>query len=177
MKRLMTLTTGLGLSLMLAQTTFAGTAGTSASAGRTGFNSGTAAADAFYNGGGPGYANTNTRSNDRVSFGRAVAVGVDQNGLSFSASNAVATRFGPGVAGNFNLTIGRDGQVSRSGGYSVAGGSLQKNVSAGGFATSSRFGSTSGATADAFSGPTGFAQTKTFSKTSARRPILRRLRR
>lgn len=176
MKRLSTFAMMTALTLGLAQVTLAGEAGSSASAGRNGWNSGNASADAYYDGNGPGIAKSKTKSNDRVSFGRAFAVGVDENGLSFSASHAAATRFGPGVAGNFNLSIGRDGEVSRSGGWAVGGNSLNKQVDAGGFAGSGPFGSTSGATAGASTGPFGFSKSHTFSETT-RRPILRRLRR
>lgn len=174
MKRLSALATMTALSLMTAQVTLAGEAGSSASAGRNGWNSGSATADAYYNGNGPGIAKTQTKSNNKFSFGQGFAVGFDQNGLSFSASNAVASRFGPAMAGNLNVTIGLDGQVSRSGGWAVGGGSLNKSAGAGGFASSGPFGSTSGATADANSGPFGFAKTKTFSKTSRRSRFFRR---
>jgi hypothetical protein len=168
MKRLTTFAMMTALTLGMAQVTLAGEAGSSASAGRNGWNSGSASADAWYDGNGPGIAKTKTKSNDKISFGRAFAVGFDEHGLSFSASHAVASRFGPAAAGNFNMTIGLDGEVSRSGGYAIGGGSVNKNVDAGGFASSGPFGSNSGATAGASTGPGGFAETKTWSNTSRR---------
>jgi len=111
----------------------AGQATTSASAGQTGRGPGTATAGAAYNGNGPGFAQTRTRSGP-VSMGQGVAFGMDRNGVSFSASQAVAGPLGPAVASTFNLTVGFNGRVSGSQGRSIAGGSRSRQASAGGSA-------------------------------------------
>ncbi len=77
-----------------------------------------------------GFARTDTRSG-RVNIGRGLAVGVDENGVSLSVSNAIATRHGPAVGATFNMTVGRDG-VSTSNGVSVARGGHDRSVRAGG---------------------------------------------
>ncbi len=102
----------------------------SAGAASDGHRSGTATATAQYEGD-VGFARTNSESG-RVNAARAVAVGVDEDGLSLSISQAFAPRFGPAIATNFNLTIDRDGDVSASRGVAVADGSAQRAVSVGG---------------------------------------------
>lgn len=109
---------------------------TSASAGSNRYGPGTAAATASY-GGDVGFARTDSRSG-RVNLARGVAVGVDQNGLSLSLSNAVALQGGPAVATNLNLSIDRDGDVSVSGGHAVARGPIHQSVYAGGGAGNGR---------------------------------------
>lgn len=116
---------------MMMTTAFASEAETSATAGSNSLRrSGTTAASARYDGR-VGFARTDTRSG-AVNTAQGVAVGVDRDGLSLSVSNAVAPRVGPALATNFNLTIGRDGSVSKSGGISVARSPLERSVSAGG---------------------------------------------
>ncbi len=161
------------LSLMAAATmAHAGTAATSATAGSNGFGPGTAAATAEYNGGGPGFARTNTRSGN-VSYGRGTAFGVDQNGVSFSLSQALAPRFGPAIASTFNISVGFDGRVNTSVGNSVARGSPVREASAGGFASSNRFtGGSAGATAGGRTGFGGRVDAQTHSKSS--RTLFRR---
>lgn len=155
------------LLLLTGSMTLAGEAATSASAGSNGVGPGTASATAAYTGGGRGQARTNTRSGRNVSFGQGIAYGVDRNGISFSASNAVATRFGPAFASTFNITIGRGG-VAASFGTSTAGGSRNRTANAGGFA-GNRFGRpTAGATAGGRTGRRGWvrANTRSFSRRS-----------
>lgn len=132
--------TALGLiaALGLTTTAFAGEATSAASAGIGRFGPGTATATAGYNGDGAGIVRTDTRSGNNFSFGRGVSVGIDEDGLTLSASHAVATRHGPAVASNFNLSIGRDGSVSSSRGVSVAQGGDSRNAFAGGSAGNSR---------------------------------------
>ncbi len=150
----------------------AGEASTSASAGSNGFGPGTASATAGYTGGGRGVARTQTRSGRNVNFGQGIAYGVDRNGISFSASNALATRFGPALASTFNISINRNGRVSGSFGSSVAGGSRHRTATAGGFARTGRNVPSAGATAGGRTGRRGFvrASTRSFSR---RRPFWR----
>ncbi len=123
--------TTLLVSLTVSAAAFASDATTSATAGSNSFlRNGTADATASYDGR-FGFARTQANSGS-VNSARGVAVGVDRDGVSLSVSNAVATRFGPAVATNFNVTIGRDGQVARSGGISVAEGPLRRSATAGG---------------------------------------------
>jgi len=91
---------------------------------------GSAAATARYEGD-LGFARSATRSGP-VSLARGVAVAFDGDGLSLSVSNALAPRFGPAVATTFNLSIGMDGDVSRSGGIALAAGPIYRSASAGG---------------------------------------------
>lgn len=117
--------------LMLAAPALASDAESSASAASNSFRrNGTADASASYDGR-VGFARTQSRSG-AVNAARGVAVGVDKNGLSLSVSNAVAPRLGPAVATNFNVSIGRDGEVSHSGGISVADSPIKRSVTAGG---------------------------------------------
>ncbi len=154
--------------MLLASTVRAGEASSSATAS----NLGTAAATAGYNGDGRGYVQTQTRTGN-VNVARGVAVGVDQNGITFSASNAVASRFLPAaVASNLNITIGFNGQVASSGGISVAQGPVQRTASAGGFASNNRFNATAGSTAGGSTDRFGTVRANTFSRsTPARLPI------
>jgi hypothetical protein len=140
MKRHM-LKLSVGMMMALGSYAWASDAETSATAGSNRFSrNGNASATARYEGD-VGFANTQSRSG-RVNTARGVAVGFDENGLSLSVSNAVASRNGLGVATNFNLSIGRDGSVSHSGGSAVTAGGLRQDVSAGGSAGSHRGGST-----------------------------------
>jgi hypothetical protein len=123
----------------LAFTAFAvaGDAETSAGVARGPLVGGNAATATAHYEGKLGFARTDTNSG-RVTTARGVAVGVDKNGLTLSVSNAVAAKFGPAVAATFNISIGRDGDVSKSTGVSVARGPLGKEASAGGSATTNR---------------------------------------
>ncbi len=128
----------------------AGDARTSAGATSNPLNGGgSATATAAYNA--PiGFARTNTRSGP-INAARGVAVGVDKDGLTLSVSTALAPKLGPAVAANFNITIERDGDVSRSSGIAVAKGPANREVNVGGETHSGRFGagSSSNATAKA----------------------------
>ncbi len=78
-----------------------------------------------------GFARTDTRTGV-LNLSRAVAVGVDRDGLSLSLSTAIAPQRGPALATNFNLSIGANGQVSHSNGQALAQGGRDRYVSAGG---------------------------------------------
>jgi hypothetical protein len=139
----------------------AGEAQTSATAGSARGN-GTAAATARYEGD-AGFARTDTRSG-RVNLARGVAVGVDEDGLSLSLSNAVATEHGPAIATNFNLSIGRDGQVSHSNGIAVADGPVHRSATAGGSASNDRFNSGASSFASGRTDPRGVVRAETRSE-------------
>lgn len=148
-------------------TALASEAETSATAGSNRFNrNGTAAATARYEGD-VGFARTDTRSG-RVNLARGVAVGFDEDGLSLSVSNAIAGRFGPGLATNFNLSIGLDGEVSHSTGVAVTHAPIHQTVSAGGSTTASRFGGGSTSVANGFTDPFGTARATTHSYSSGK---------
>ena len=129
MKARMTL--NLVVTLGLTAAALASEAETSATAGSNRFfRNGDASATARYEGT-RGFAHTDSQSG-AVNTARGVAVGVDRDGISLSVSNAVAPRFGPAVATNFNLSIDRDGGVSHSTGVSVANSPISRSVTAGG---------------------------------------------
>jgi hypothetical protein len=130
--------------LTLTTTALAGNAETSATAG-TRFDSGNAMATAAYDGR-IGFARSNAQTG-RVNAAKGVAVGVDKHGISLSVSTALATRLGPAVAANFNMTIGRDGDVSKSTGLAIAKGSFVREATAGGSTHAGRSGIGSTATA------------------------------
>ncbi len=124
------------LAGLVAAPAWASDAATSATAGGNRHGDGSAAATASYEGD-VGFARTDSRSG-RVNIARGVAVGVDQNGLSLSVSNAIAPQFGPAIATNFNMSIDRDGDVSVSGGAAVARSPIHREVNAGGSAGTGR---------------------------------------
>jgi hypothetical protein len=157
---------------MLTSSAYAGEAATSASAGSSGRGPGMATATAQYTGDGRGFAETRTRSGP-ISMGRGVAYGMDEHGFTFSVSNAVAGRYGPAVASNFNFSIGFDGSVATSGGTSVARGSPARTAGAGGFARSVGGGPSAGATATGHTGPTGVVRATTYSRTIVVRHAVR----
>ena len=134
MKRTAQLTLAFAIILTTA-TAFASDADTSATAARAGRNT-AAAATAHYDGA-IGFAQTNTESGD-LTRARGVAVGVDRDGLTLSVSNAFASRDGLGLATNFNISIDRDGHVSRSGGVALADSPYERSVTASGSATNDR---------------------------------------
>ncbi|MBK9118157.1 MAG: hypothetical protein IPM18_00920 [Phycisphaerales bacterium] len=113
---------------------WASEAQTSASA-TGGRNNGAATATARYDGQ-VGFARTDTKTG-KVNLARGVAVGVDANGLSLSLSHAIAPQHGPAIATNFNMSIGRDGEVNHSVGSAVATGGSGRTVMAGGQTQSS----------------------------------------
>ncbi|TWT40576.1 hypothetical protein RAS1_42890 [Phycisphaerae bacterium RAS1] len=163
-----------GLSLAaLGSTAIASEAETSASAFGRRFGPGSSAATARYEGD-VGFARTETRSGD-INLARGVAVGVDEDGLSLSLSNAVAPRGGPALATNFNMSIDRDGQVSTSTGMAVADGRFENEVNAGGAAGSGRGSRAAISQAGGRSDPTGTVRAEThadsFDPRGPRRPI------
>lgn len=153
------------IGLANAQAALAGEATTSAGVSQIGSIPGTATATAAYNGDGRGHADTITRSGP-VTFARGVAYGVDRDGLDFSVSYAVGGGLLPVRARTFNMSIGRDGSVSRSSGAVEAGPSPITAVQAGGFARSQRGGSVSAATASGRSEPFGTVVGRTWSESS-----------
>jgi hypothetical protein len=157
--RLMTV---IALFLGAASPAFGGEASTSAAATGNFRGPGTATASAGSIGPGQGFARTSTRSGN-VNFASGVALHVDDSGMCFSASNALAGRFGAALATTFNLCIGRDGSVASSGGLSTADGGVSRGVSAGGFARMQPTGAVAGATAAARSDPREIAIGRTWS--------------
>ena len=153
---------------MMCSITLAGEAFSNAGAGYNGFTGGTANATAGYRGDGPGYARTDTRTGN-VNFAQGVSWGMDQHGLSFSASNAIATRFLPAAASNLNISIGFDGSVGSSGGMSIATGPIDRYAHAGGSAMNHRGGSTAISTAGGRSDPFGRVEARTFAKSQKSR--------
>jgi len=150
-------------------TALASDAETSAAAASNGLRrDGYAAATAEYDGR-VGFARTDSRSGP-VNLARGVAVGVDEDGLSLSISNAVATRFGPAIATNFNISIERDGDVSTSNGVVVARSPISRSVTAGGGATAGRFGG-GGATSFATGQTDRFGRVDAKSESHAHRPL------
>jgi len=121
------------VSLLGSVSARASDARTSASASGGGRRPGTATATAGYEGE-VGFARTQTRSGP-LTASRAVAVGVDEDGLSLSVSTAMATPVGPAFATNFNLSIGRDGDVAHSVGHVISTGGLTRSATAGGAAS------------------------------------------
>jgi len=169
-------TLGILLVLSMSGIVAASEAETSARAGSRRGQSGTAEAMARYQGD-IGAARTSTQSG-RISLARGLAWGLDENGLSLSASHAVAGRRNA-VARNFNLTIGTDGRVAVSGGRSVSVGSRYRSAGAGGLAGSQRGGSYAVSSAHGQSDRRGVVRTQTYSRSSRRGglgQVVRRLR-
>lgn len=156
---------GLLILPVLGLPAYAGQADSSASAASNGWGPGTAAATAGYDGNGIGFARTDTRSGN-TNFAQGVSFGVDEEGLSLSTSYAVAPRLGPAAAGTLNLAIGYDGSVAHSVGRTVADGSPDRAVSAGGQARPGYRGqpATAGATVHGLTGPTGTVVSNTHSQ-------------
>lgn len=140
MKRLL-MTAGM-LAIAMCVPAWAADAETSASAGGGRGRGGQASATARYEGD-VGFARTDSRSG-RVSTARGVAVGVDEDGLALSVSNAVSVPGGRAIATNLSIEIERDGDVSISTGTAVSRGPLYREAGAGGAA--GRGGATSFAT-------------------------------
>jgi hypothetical protein len=161
----------MSITALLATAALASDAETSASAGSNRYQpNGTAAATARYEGD-LGFARTNTRSGP-VSSARGVAVGFDESGLSLSVSNAAASRFGPAVATTFNLSIDRDGSVSRSGGLAVSNGPIYRSATAGGRVGTGREGRVATAIASGQTDRFGHVQAVTRSQNDRPRPVL-----
>jgi hypothetical protein len=158
--------------LLAASVANAGEASTSASAGSNGRGPGTASATAQYTGGGRGFTETRTRSGP-ISIGRGIAYGIDEHGITFSASNAVAGRFGPAVASTLNISIGFDGSVSSSGGVSVAKGSPIRLANAGGFARTGGGPAVAAASAGGHTGSSGTVRTNTYARSTPPRIVWR----
>jgi hypothetical protein len=161
--------TGLMIAGLAATTLKASDASTTASV-TSGRRSGTAAATAEYEGD-VGLARTRTKTG-KVNLARGVAVGVDEDGLTLSVSHAVAAKSGPAYAGTFNLSIGRDGQVSSSYGGALSTGGRSRSALAGGSATTSR--RTSSAIAFAKGKTRGGGIVKARTHSYSRRPIATR---
>jgi len=131
MKRRAILTAATAIMTFATAGALASDAETSATASSNRYQrNGTAQASAHYEGN-LGFARTNTQSGS-VNSARGVAVGVDRSGLSLSVSKAIAPQHGPAVAVSFNLSIDRDGRVSRSRGMTVADGPVHRSAAAGG---------------------------------------------
>lgn len=164
MKRFSKFSMTLSVAMMTAAA-FASDAETSATAaGSRDARNGTASATARY-AGDVGFARTDTRSGE-ISRARGVAVGVDRDGLTFSLSNAFATRDGLGLATNFNISIDRDGRVSRSGGIALADSPIERSVAAGGSATNGRFGAPATSYATAHADRYGRVEARTYADVS-----------
>ena len=140
---------------------FASDAETSASAaGSRDRRNGAASATAHYTGD-LGFARTETSSGD-ISRARGVAVGLDEDGLTFSLSNAFATRDGSGLATNFNISIDRDGRISRNGGIARADSPYVRSVSASGAARIERRGAVTTSYASGHTDPYGRVEARTY---------------
>ena len=149
-------------------TATASQAETSAGVSRSRHGATTAEATARYDGD-VGLARTDTRTG-RISLARGLAVGADRNGLTLSASHALATRSGLSVARNFNLTIGRDGQVAVSGGRTVSRGSQRRSAEAGGIARAGHGRTGASSWAAGSSDRRGFVRTNTHARSFKPRP-------
>ncbi len=171
MKRNSILTAATAMMTLMTTSAFASDAATSATAGSNRYHrNGTAQATAHYDGI-LGFARTDTQSGS-VNLARGVAVGVDQSGLSLSVSNAIAPRFGPALAISFNLSIDRDGRVSRSLGTTVADGPIQRSATAGGRVSTGRHGNAATAFASGKTDRFGRVSAKTDSKQYRPRRVL-----
>ncbi len=157
----------------MASAVLAAEADTSANAG-TSYGRGNAEASARYEGQ-IGFARTKSKTG-KISLARGLAVGVDHNGLSLSASHALSLRGGVAVARNFNFSLGRDGQIAVSSGGALSLGAHQRSAGVSGFsgvwhgspkAASSAYGKTD---------PRGIVKTRSTARTSGPRgPHRRRL--
>ena len=171
MKRNAILTATMAMMTFAAADAFASDAETSATAGSNRYHrNGTAQATARYDGN-IGFARTDTQSGS-VNLARGVAVGVDQSGLSLSVSNAIAPRFGPALATSFNLSIDRNGRVSRSRGTTVADGPIQRSATAGGRVGTGRHGNAATAFASGKTDRFGRVSAKTESEQYRPRRVL-----
>ena len=173
MKRTRTILAGL-MVFGLGKAALGSEAETSATASSHLFGGRIATATARYEGD-AGFADTRTRTG-RVTLARGVAVGLDEEGLSFSVSHATTNRLGVALAGNLNLTLGRNGQVAVSGGNTVSFGPRYRSASAGGL-TSANWGRANAvSTASGRSDRRGFVQSRTHAR-SHRAPQIVRVKR
>lgn len=176
MNRLLGYAVGLVIGTLGAGSAWAGEANTDAWANSGwGSQSGSAGASATYDGdGGRALTRTDTRTG-RINLARGLSVGFDRDGLDVSFSHAIAPNRGPGYAGTFNLSIGRDGEVSSSYGGVVALGGTQRAVQAGGTTSSRPWGSSSQALATGQANPRGTVLARTQSnhqkRDRQRRPV------
>lgn len=76
------------------------------------------------------FSDTKSRVKNGTSFGQGVAVGVGQNGISFSHSVG-ANGGGVGLGHNLNMTIGRNGTHVSQGGVTSQGGNSRVVVGGG----------------------------------------------
>ncbi|MCG3126604.1 MAG: hypothetical protein CHACPFDD_01455 [Phycisphaerae bacterium] len=162
-------------ALFAAANAYAGDADSSATAGGGHGRNGDASATASYEGD-VGFARTRARSGP-ISTARGVAVGVDQDGLSLSISNAIATHHGLALASTLNISIERDGDVAISRGVSRADGAADWSATAGGSSTT-RHGAAAVAHAAGRSDPSGRVAARTWSQSRrdgerrvARKPV------
>ncbi|MDX2198712.1 MAG: hypothetical protein SF069_07035 [Phycisphaerae bacterium] len=122
------------LLLVSGDAALAAEATTSATVGNGIGRTPTAAATADY-AGDRGFTRSEATSGP-ISTARGVALGVDEDGLSLSISNAIAPQHGPAIATNYNLSVGRDGRVSSSAGLAIADGPVHREArTSGGTAT------------------------------------------
>lgn len=139
MKRVLTTLVLASFALSSSSAALAAGAATSANAGSSWYTpNGTAFATAEYQGD-AGWSRTDARSG-RINTAGGVAVGVDDDVIALSVSNAIAPRHGPALATNFNLSIDRNGQVGGSFGVSAAHGPEFREAGAGGSTATTRHG-------------------------------------
>ncbi len=149
-------------SLLISTSAAASGAQTSATATSIPTGPGTAAATASYEGD-RGFARTQTRTGE-VNQARAVAVGVDEDGLTVSISHAFAPRTGPAFATNLSFTFGRGGDVAQSAGQAHAQGGFERSVTAGGQSSSGRGSAVATSLASGRANPGGIAHAKVVSE-------------
>ena len=117
-----TLTTALLFVLSLTTCSMAQSAWTDVFAGP-----GSAGANAGAQGSIFQFSDAKTRVKNGTSVGQAVAIGVGQNGISFSGGFA-ANGGGLGIGQNLNMTIGRNGTHVSHGGVTSQGGNSRVRV-------------------------------------------------
>jgi hypothetical protein len=160
---------------LISMQAFAGVAGSSANAGTAGGGHANATAD-YQGNGGVGFARTDTDTG-AVNHARGVAFGADSDSMDLSWSQATAPQHGPGIASNFNLSIGYDGEVSGSFGMSTANGGRDRQVEAGGTTGHNRVtggASTSYATGNTTGGGVVRANTGSYNRPSGNRLVANR---
>ncbi len=156
--------------LSSAVSSFGSDAQTSATAAAGRGRTGTAAATAHYEGD-AGFARTDTRTG-AVNIARAVAVGVDEHGLSFSLSTAIAPKNGRAIAANFNLSIDADGGSAHSVGQTVSIGGVRRSASAGGSTSTESNGSVAASRASGSTSFGGVVRAETRSEQHRAQPVV-----
>ena len=156
--------------LSFAVPSFGSDAQTSATAAAGNGRSGTAAATAHYEGD-AGFARTETRTG-AVNIARAVAVGIDEHGLSFSLSTAIAPKNGRAIAANFNLSIDADGGSAHSVGKTVSTGGAARSASAGGSTSTGSNGSVAASRASGSTSFGGVVRAETRSEQHRAQPVV-----